>query len=201
MIISLDSFDHGDLSAVHLAALRDRSVLSLGFASGGRRRSELTSLDCADIERRIWTGQDGAGGSAPAVFLHLGRTKTTDAQDDLQVAVIGRAVADLDAWLVAAEISAGPIFRPVDRWGSVGQAPLSPQTVNRIVKKRLGDAGFDAASYSAHGLRSGYLTEAFLQGLSLPEAMSQSGHKSVNQAASYFKAFDRLSGRAARLLD
>lgn len=45
--------------------------------------------------------------------------------------------------------------------------------------------------FSAHGLRSGYLTEAANRGIPLPEAMQQSLHKSVTQAASYYNNAER----------
>jgi hypothetical protein len=38
-------------------------------------------------------------------------------------------------------------------------------------------AALDPALFSAHGLRSGYLTEAANRGIPLPEAMQQSPHK------------------------
>ena len=40
------------------------------------------------------------------------------------------------------------------------QRALTPQAVNLIVKRRCVLAGLDPAEFSAHGLRSGYLTEA-----------------------------------------
>jgi len=49
-------------------------------------------------------------------------------------------------------------------------------------------------------LRAGYLTEAARRGVSLPEAMQQSQHRSVQQAASYYNETERRQGRAARLI-
>ncbi|MEL4073557.1 integrase, partial [Ochrobactrum sp. GPK 3] len=54
--------------------------------------------------------------------------------------------------------------------------------------------------FSAHGLRSGYLTEAANRGIPLPEAMEQSRHRSVQQASDYYNNAKRRSGRASRLL-
>ncbi len=54
--------------------------------------------------------------------------------------------------------------------------------------------------FSAHGLRSGYLTEAANRGIALPEAMEQSRHRSVQQASDYYNNAKRRSGRASRLL-
>ncbi|MDH1099367.1 integrase, partial [Rhizobium pusense] len=62
-------------------------------------------------------------------------------------------------------------------------------------------AGLDPNNFSAHGLRSGYLTEAANRGIPLPEAMEQSRHRSVQQASEYYNSATRRSGRAARLMD
>ncbi|AKC08544.1 hypothetical protein At15955_27010 [Agrobacterium tumefaciens] len=59
----------------------------------------------------------------------------------------------------------------VGRWGTVSKRALDPQSVNAIIKQRAEMAGLDAAEFSEHGLRSGYLTEAANRGIPLPEAM------------------------------
>src|SRR3954462_8095531 len=58
-----------------------------------------------------------------------------------------------------AKISTGAVFRSIDRWGTLESTALSPQAVNLILKKRARLPGLDAVELSAHGLRSGYLTE------------------------------------------
>src|SRR5208337_4766515 len=79
----------------NLKDIRDRALLLIGFA-GGFRRSELTALDCADIERvrqgvvitlrRSKTDQDGVGRK---IGIPLGRTKWCP-------------VTALDLWLATA---------------------------------------------------------------------------------------------------
>jgi integrase len=81
----------------------------------------------------------------------------------------------------------------------VEERALTPQSINLIVKRRCALAGLEAREFSSHGLRSGYLTEAAQRGVSLPEAMQQSQHRSVQQAASYYNEADRRLGQAARL--
>jgi integrase len=88
----------------------------------------------------------------------------------------------------------------VDRWGNVSKRVLDPKSVDDFVKQRAALAGLNAGEYSAHGLRSGYLTEAANRGIPLPEAMEQSRHRSVQQASSYYNNATRRSGRAARLI-
>ncbi|MQB40291.1 tyrosine-type recombinase/integrase, partial [Rhizobium sp. ICMP 5592] len=120
--------------------------------------------------------------------------------DDEQVVLIGRPVITLKHWLAEAKIDTGPVFRRIDQWGNIDRRALTPQSVNLILKARVKQAGLDPMMFSAHGLRSGYLTEAANRGIPLPEAMQQSLHKSVTQAASYYNNADRKNGRAARLI-
>ncbi len=77
---------------------------------------------------------------------------------------------------------------------------MTPQSVNLILKCRCRQVGFDAALFSAHGLRSGYLTEAANRDIPLPEAMQKSLHKSVAQVASCYNNAERKNGRTARLI-
>jgi len=137
----------------------------------------------------------------PSLSIHLGRTKTSGADYDEIVYLSGRPVEALNAWLEAARIDKGSVFRAIDRWGNVSPRPLDPKAINDIVKQRAEMAGLEPTDFSAHGLRSGYLTEAANRGIPLPEAMEQSRHRSVQQASSYYNNATRRSGRAARLID
>ncbi|QFI69395.1 site-specific integrase [Sinorhizobium alkalisoli] len=186
-----------------LVDLRDRALLLTAFASGGRRRSEVAALRVEDLIDEEPVHADPADKSSPplpCLSIHLGRTKTT-ANDDIEhVLLIGRPVTVLKRWLAEAGIKEGPVFRRIDQWGNVDRWALTPQSVNLVLKARAKQAGLDPALFSAHGLRSGYLTEAANRGVSLPEAMQQSLHKSVTQAASYYNNAERKNGRAARLI-
>ncbi|MBY5711839.1 site-specific integrase [Rhizobium leguminosarum] len=182
-----------------LRDLRDRAILMVAFASGGRRRSEIAGLRCEQltVEPPI-PAENGA--PLPALAIHLGRTKTSNGEEDDVVYLTGRPVEALNAWLAAAKIDSGSVFRGIGRWGTVSKGALDPQSVNAILKQRAAMAGLEAGEFSAHGIRSGYLTEAANRGIPLPEAMEQSRHRSVQQASSYYNNATRRSGRAARLL-
>jgi len=82
----------------------------------------------------------------------------------------------------------------------VSRRALDPQSVNAILKQRAEMAGLESGEFSAHGLRSGYLTEAANRGVPQPEAMKQSRHRSVQQASSYCNSVTRRSGKGARVL-
>ncbi|NTE63445.1 site-specific integrase [Agrobacterium fabrum] len=186
-----------------LVDLRDGALLLMAFASGGRRRSEVAGLrveDLVDEEPVCANPADAHSPLLPCLTIRLGRTKTTSVDDDEHVVLIGRPVTILKHWLEEAKIEAGPVFRPIDQWGNIDRRAMTPQSVNLILKTRIKQAGLDPAQFSAHGLRSGYLTEAANRGIPLPEAMQQSLHKSVTQASGYYNDTERKLGRAARLV-
>ncbi|MGP4753752.1 site-specific integrase [Agrobacterium pusense] len=182
-----------------LRDIRDRAILMVAFASGGRRRSEIAGLrvEQLTIEQPIEV-EDGP--PLPSLAIHLGRTKTTSGDQDDTVYLTGRPVEALYAWMAAAKIDKGSVFRGIGRWGTVSKRALDPQSVNAILKQRAEMAGLDRGELSAHGLRAGYLTEAANRGIPLPEAMEQSKHRSFQQASSYYNNATRRSGRAARLV-
>lgn len=185
-----------------LVDVRDRAILSLAFASGGRRRSEVTRLRVQQVHEEPSVPIDPRDPNSPKIAclaIQLGRTKNETADEAARVLLIGAPVDALRLWLDRARISKGAVFRAIDRWGTVEETALTPQSVNLIIKRRCVLAGLEPAQYSAHGLRAGYLTEAARQGIALPEAMQQSRHRSVQQAASYYNEAERKQGRAARL--
>lgn len=173
-----------------LIGMRDRALLLFAFSSGGRRRSEVTS---AMLEN---TRREGNG----FVFT-LAHSKTNQhgvdrAENDKPVT--GRAADALKVWLAASKIKAGAIFRRVRRGDLIGE-PLSPSAVRDIVKKRCLLAGIDE-DFSAHSIRSGFVTEAGRQQVPLGETMALTGHRSTASLVGYFRrhAFD---DNASHLLD
>lgn len=179
-----------DTCDASLTGLRDRALLLFAFASGGRRRSEVCA---ATLEN---TRREGAG------FVYtLSHAKTNQSGADRpenDKPIVGKAAHALIAWLAVAQIKSGPIFRRVRRGGVVGE-PLSPAAVRDIVKKRCLIAGIEA-DFSAHSLRSGFVTEAGVQGMPLGETMALTGHRSTNSLVGYFRQA-AIASRAARLLE
>lgn len=182
-----------------LRDVRDRAILMVAFASGGRRRSEIAGLRIEQLSTEAPI-EVADGPPLPSLAIHLGRTKTTSGEQHDVVYLTGRPVEALKAWILAAKIEGGCVFRGIGRWGTVSKRALDPQSINAILKQRVEMAGLEIEEFSAHGLRSGYLTEAANRGIPLPEAMEQSKHRSVQQASSYYNNATRRNGRAARLL-
>jgi len=98
-----------------LIGLRDRALLLLGFA-GALRRAELVALTTADLS---WT--------KAGLRLKIRESKTDQERTGQIVAIApGKAACPIKAlktWLAAAEITSGPIFRPIFKVGpNFGQA-------------------------------------------------------------------------------
>ena len=74
----------------------------------------------------------------------------------------------------------GSLFQPINKSGTVVASRLTCRSVANIVKEYAGRAGFDAAIFSAHSLRSGFLTSAAAKGASTFKMTNQSGHKSID---------------------
>jgi integrase len=93
-----------------LRDLRDRAILMVAFASGGRRRSEIAGLrrEQLTVEASI---PDEGGSPLPSLAIHLGRTKTSSGEQDEIVYLTGRPVEALKAWMTAAKIESGSVFR------------------------------------------------------------------------------------------
>ena len=86
-----------------------------------------------------------------------------------------------------AGIEAGPIFRPIDKAGTVPGSRLTDRSVANIIKAYAGRAGFDASTFSGHSLRSGFLTSAGGKGASIFKMMDVSRHKSMDTLRGYVR--------------
>lgn len=174
-----------------LKGLRDRALLLFAWSSGGRRRSEVSAADMKFLKR------DG-----PAAFTYtLLHSKTNQSGRELPEnfkPVHGIAGEALQAWLAASGITTGAVFRAVRKGGHLG-APLSPAAVRDIVRQRCVLAGVEG-DFSAHSLRSGFVTEALRQSTPLAETMGMTGHRSVATLLGYSR-LSTPSTQVVTLLD
>ena len=172
---------------------RDRAILMLGWASGGRRRSEIAGLRREDVSMKDF---DKSG----VVWLSLLETKTTDKGETPRLVLKTRAAQALVHWIEVGQIEAGPLFRPVSKADRVLKRHLSPDAIYQIVKHRLKLAGLPQDFASPHGLRSGFLTQAALDGAPIQAAMRLSLHRSMAQAQKYYDDIDIAENPATDLL-
>lgn len=183
-----------DAAGPGLRGLRDRALVFFGWASGGRRRAEIAGLMREDVELADFAAKG-------LVWIQLNGTKTTGPGATPRLVLKGQAARALVAWIDAAEIEAGPVFRRVTRTDAVGAKALSPAGVGQIVKGLLERAGYGADFASAHGLRSGFLTQAAQDGTPLPAAMRLSLHRSAAQAQAYYDDVELSENPATDLLE
>jgi len=179
----LDTCDGGSLHDV-----RDRAMLLFAWSSGGRRRSEVAN---ATIDRLEAHGEE--------FVYRLGATKTMQDGDTGAVPVAGRAAIALREWLTLLDRDHGYIFIGIMPNGRFLETRMHPDTVLQVVKRRAKLAGYDASRFGGHSLRSGFMTEAGLQGLDIREAMDMSTHRTMQVAAGYYEAGSGLKNKAARL--
>jgi site-specific recombinase XerD len=172
-----------------LAGLRDRALISLGFAAA-LRRSELVDLKVNDIARH-----------AKGIVVTLSRSKTDQVGAGVIKAVPHghklKPVAALDAWLVGAKIAEGPIFRGV-RGNRTLHGALSDCQVARIVKKRAAIAGLDPALFAGHSLRSGFITSASDAGAELASIAKHAGHAKIDTTLGYVVVADAFRNHSGR---
>ena len=112
----------------------------------------------------------------------------------------GRPAKALAFWIETALITDGPLFRPI----TVNDDPLvrglSPDAIYQIVQKRLEMAGYPKGFATPHGLRSGFLTQAALDGAPIQAAMRLSLHRSMAQAQKYYDDVEIADNPASDLL-
>jgi integrase len=177
-----------------LIGKRDRALLLFGWASGGRRRSEIVAASFENVRR------DGEG-----FVYRLGRSKTNQSGRRLSgnlKPIQGAAAKALEAWmkeLLGFRITHGPIFRRILNDRIV--EPLKGGAVREIVRRRARMADEPLGKLSAHSLRSGFVTEAGKQGISLGETLAMTGHRCVQTVRGYYQSGDLSTSRAARLID
>jgi integrase len=172
-----------------LKGKRDRALLLFGFASA-MRRSELVALTVEDLEE-----------TDRGLLVTVRRSKTDQEGHGQQRAIVpGRKaercpVRALNAWLEAAGINTGPVFRSVTRHGAVGGS-LSTVAVGQVVKEHAKRAGLNPSEFSGHSLRAGFITNAAEQGATADRIMDHTGHRSHAMVRVYTRRSDAFADHA-----
>jgi integrase len=188
-----------------LRGLRDRALLLVGFA-GALRRSELAAIRVEQLEkterglRLTLPHSKGAQTEAVIVPLPYGHTELCP-------------VRALAAWLEAAGITAGPVFRriwlpkqprptggeppaapPAPPLPRLGAQPITPWAVAAIVKTRAAAAGFGGRDFGGHSLKRGALTTGMDRGEHPAKLKRLGRHKSFDVLGEYLEFGDLFEG-------
>jgi integrase len=150
-------------------------------------------LDVADVEqvpdglrilvRRSKTRQEAAGKRKP---LPYGSNPATC------------PVRTLAAWLSAAEIAEGQIFRSVNRHDQVQSGRLSDQSVALVVKRAGERAGLDSSRLAGHSLRRSFAATAARRGVADRTIRRPTWHRSRATLDAYIEEGTEFTDNAAR---
>lgn len=181
-----------------LAGRRDRALLLLGFA-GALRRSELVAIDREHLRF-----------AADGLRLLLPTSKTDPEGKGIELGISrGRRretcpVRALEAWLETSACRFGPVFRKVDRWGTVEHRRLGADAVRAILLRRAAAAGLTVPAgerLSPHGLRAGFVTEAYMAGARDEQVMDHTRHRDLKTMRGYVRRAKLVTESATKLLD
>ena len=176
-----------------LQGVRDRALILLGYV-GAFRRSELVSLDRFDLS----FVQEG-------IVVRLERSKTDQEGLGTEKAIPYGSAPDLCpvrailAWMSATPQISGPLFVSIGKGNRLHPDRLSDRAVALIVK-RLVEKVHDRSEYSGHSLRSGFATQAALNGANDRSIMKQTNHKSRAMVDRYVRVASLWQDNAATKL-
>jgi integrase len=186
-----------------LAGLRDRALFLVGFA-GAFRRSELVAIDREHLRF-----------DKSALVIHVPRSKRDQEGKGADVTLprmlnpdTGAAsetcpVRALEAWLARAKIRRGAVFRGITRHGTLEER-LTPRSLRLILLKRAASAKLsvhDSERLSPHGLRAGFITEAYLAGALDEQVGAHVRHDDLRSTRGYRRRARITEDNPARLLD
>ena len=170
--------------------LRNTALLSLAYDTLCRR-SELVALEVRDVDIG---GEDGG--------TVLVRRSKTDQEGEGQHRYMAPTTAGrLQAWLAAARITEGPIFRSVRKGGRVGEQ-LEAGEVSTIFKRMARAAGIASAlitEISGHSTRVGAAQDLVGSGIDLAQVMRDGGWRSPEMVARYTRRQAVKQGGMAKL--
>lgn len=128
------------------------------------------------------------------VLIHLPKSKGDPWGKGEEIAITRRKqspycpVNALSAWLAAAEIQAGPIFRRLYRsreTHKVGNDRLSDRSIYTIVKESAARAGLEGR-FGGHSLRRGFINSAAEKSNSIADVQHRARHKSLSTNPSIY---------------
>ena len=171
-----------------LVGHRDRAMILLCFGAA-LRRSELVGLDVADLDHH-----------RRGLLVRLGKTKTDQAGRGRSVAVPNgklKIPEAVQAWLKAASIDEGPIFRGCDR-NHLSAERLTAGQFARMLKARCSAAGLDPKLIGGHSPRRGFATTAGDMGADLRLTAGHMRHAKLETTLGYMEDGDMFRDNAGK---
>lgn len=99
-------------------------------------------------------------------------------------------------WISLSELTKGPVFRSIDRWGNINQAGLHINSLLKLMRNLFTRAGLDTPeTFSSHSLRRGFAGWANANGWDVKTLMEYVGWKDIKSAMRYIDAADPFAGQ------
>jgi len=176
---------------------RDRALLLLGYA-GALRRSELVAIEY----EHITFDKDG-------LRLLIPQAKGDQAKKGVSIGIPRGGAPDtcpvraLEVWLKTSKCEHGPVFRGIDMRGAIERRALHPDAVRQILRKRASLAGLvlpRGERLSPHGLRAGFITQAYINGARDEQIMDHTRQKDLRTMRGYVRRAKLVTESPAKLL-
>jgi integrase len=167
-----------------LRDLRQRAILAVAYDTLCRA-SELVALRVKDIKTE-------ADGSA-TILVERSKTDQQGEGSDRYLHI--DTIRHVRAWLCAADLVDGALFRAVLKGGRVG-GPLHECEIGRAMRELAPKA---AGHVSAHSTRVGAATDMVAKGIQMAAIMQAGGWKTETMVARYSRRLKAQSGGAAKL--
>jgi len=171
--------------------LRARALLLTAYCTLARS-AELVALTVDDL--KVSSAGDG--------YAVLRKTKTDQEGHGSHRYLAKPAIEALRAWLAAAGISDGAVFRRLHKHGGVTGVAIRPHEVSRIVQKvirRLPPKERPVGSFAGHSTRIGGAQDLVAGGQDLLAVMQAGGWRDPKMPARYTEHLAAMRGGMARL--
>jgi site-specific recombinase XerD len=179
-----------------VAGLRDRALILTSFALG-LRASDACGLDVTDLAPAGHGGLD--------VTVRFSKTDQEGAGEVLALAPGVRVqtcpVRALQAWVDAAGLESGPLFRSVGRGETprIGSTRMARSSVRLVLLRAAEHAGVPLEGLSPHSLRRSFATEGYKAGVSERELARTGRWASVTTLRGYDASSRWAAPASARL--
>ncbi len=148
------------------AGLRDHAVIAYMLATG-LRRSEVRDLELSDYHSKtgLLRVKAGKGNQPRTAYLN------TESRGIISV------------WLQVRGKTAGALFNPINKTGTINNKALTSESIYNIIRKRTEAAGI--SNISPHDLRRTFVTQLLVAGVDLNTTRQLAGHADIQTTARY----------------